>query len=130
MLSITRVFTGRINRRDWLMGKAYMLLFLLLSFLLGGFIAHVFERDVDLLGIANIAWFLLTVWIVMISLSLDVRRLHDFNKNWHWVLILVIPLAVLPYVLFLLLKKGDENENKFGPPPAPRESLRMILNNP
>lgn len=125
---ISRIFNGRIGRGDWLLGKLYTLLAFGIVFLMGGLIALSLESS-EFLPFANIGWFFLLAAVLVVSAGLDVRRLHDFGKNWHWlVFALVFPLAYIPLVAFLLLKKGDSGVNKFGAQDGQRESLAMILN--
>ena len=57
------------------------------------------------------------------SLSLTVRRLHDTNHHWYFMLINL--LAIIPlvgwiatiYFLMVLAEDGDQNTNEWGPSP-------------
>ena len=46
------------------------------------------------------------------SLSVMTRRLHDTGKSGWWCILCVTPLILL--LIFFLVKKGDDYENKFG----------------
>ena len=50
------------------------------------------------------------------SLSIAVRRLHDRNISGWWSLLFITPLGLL--LLIPLIRKGDENDNKYGLPPS------------
>ena len=50
------------------------------------------------------------------SLSITVRRLHDRNISGWWSLLFITPLGLL--LLIPLIRKGDENDNKYGLPPS------------
>jgi len=51
------------------------------------------------------------------SLAVTVRRLHDTNRSGWWVLIIFIPLIGPIFLLVFLCLKSDEGENQFGPNP-------------
>ena len=48
------------------------------------------------------------------SLSIAVRRLHDRNISGWWSLFFITPLGLL--LLIPLIRKGDEDDNKYGLP--------------
>ena len=51
------------------------------------------------------------------SLSVSVRRLHDVNRSGWWLLIELTVIGIF-LVLYWCCKKGDEGENRFGPKPV------------
>jgi len=51
---------------------------------------------------------------ILPSLSIAVRRLHDRNISGWWSLLFITPLGLL--LLIPLIRKGDENDNKYGSP--------------
>jgi uncharacterized membrane protein YhaH (DUF805 family) len=53
---------------------------------------------------------------ILPSLSIAVRRLHDRNISGWWSLLFITPLGLL--LLIPLIRKGDENDNKYGLPPS------------
>lgn len=44
-----------------------------------------------------------------------IRRLHDFNASGWWSLLFIVPVANLIFGLVLLLRRGSEGLNSFGP---------------
>jgi len=44
-----------------------------------------------------------------------IRRLHDTNMNGWWALLLVIPIVNVIFGLFVLIKRGTEGPNSYGP---------------
>lgn len=61
---------------------------------------------------------LFSVAILIPSLAVAVRRLHDTNKNGIYILICaLIPIIGLVWLLYLLTKEGDETDNEYGPSP-------------
>lgn len=62
-----------------------------------------------------VAVILLIYFVVLVfSLSLYVRRLHDVGRSGLWSLLLFVPLANILIFIYLLLKNGDKEENKYG----------------
>ena len=51
---------------------------------------------------------------ILPSLSIAVRRLHDRNISGWWSLLFITPLGLL--LLIPLIRKGDEDDNKYGLP--------------
>ena len=51
------------------------------------------------------------------SIAIGFRRLHDVNKSAWWFLIALIPLIGFFIIIYFYIKRGDEEENKFGPEP-------------
>lgn len=58
------------------------------------------------------------------GIALGARRLHDINKSGWWQLLWLASLLLIP--IFVLLwwaaKRGDDGENKYGPPSLPHTS--------
>lgn len=58
--------------------------------------------------------------LLLPSLAVAVRRLHDTGKSGWWLLAMIIPLVNIVIGIMLLiyyLKDSDRNPNKFGPSP-------------
>ena len=70
------------------------------------------ERAGELLWMISVAALLLPL------LAVGSRRLHDSNHSGWWQLLVLIPVAgwLVLFVFFLLA--SEEDENRFGAPPA------------
>ena len=53
--------------------------------------------------------------ILLPSIGLGVRRLHDVGKSGWLLLICLIPFGVI-YIIYLFAQKGDEDINQYGSP--------------
>ncbi len=55
--------------------------------------------------------------LILPSLSLTFRRLHDRNKSGVWLLLVFIPIvgAIVLFIWFLM--RGTVGDNRFGPDP-------------
>lgn len=108
-------FRGRSPRAElwW-----YMLLCVMLGGVFGG---------VDI-GIYGLRWLSsdtitrpsglwLSLLLVIPSLAVTVRRLHDIGKSGWWYLIGLIPLLGGLFLLIWFLRRGDAGPNAYGPDP-------------
>ena len=50
------------------------------------------------------------------SLAVTVRRLHDIGKGGGWIFISLIPFIGAIWLLILLIMQGELDENRFGKP--------------
>lgn len=84
-------FSGRANRVEFLM----WMLFVLIA------TAFIF-----------VGWLMLPV-VIIPSFSVAARRLHDVGKSGWWVILGLIP-PITFYVIYLLLSRGDRDDNRYG----------------
>lgn len=99
------VFSGRARRKEYWM---FMLFNLLISFALG-FIE-------GFLGGPGILSLIYTLAILIPSLAVTVRRLHDTGRSGWWVLISIVPILGIILLIFMLLD-SQPNENEYGQNP-------------
>ena len=65
---------------------------------------------------------LIMLGLLIPSLAVSIRRLHDTNRSGWWILIGLIPfLGALVLIVFYLLD-GTPGPNKYGPDPKGRVS--------
>ena len=60
--------------------------------------------------------FVFSIAIIIPSISLTARRLHDVNRSGWWMLLYFTIIGMIP-LLYWCCKKGDEGENQHGPNP-------------
>jgi uncharacterized membrane protein YhaH (DUF805 family) len=56
------------------------------------------------------------------SLAVGVRRLHDTDRSGWWLLIVLIPLVGAIVLLVFLVLEGTKGDNRFGPDPYAGEA--------
>lgn len=98
-------FDGRSRRAEYW----YALLGIVLTSFVVGIIA-------GLLGIGLLS----SIWELVIlipSIAISIRRLHDIGKSGWWVLINFIPLIGFIVLLVWACKEGDHGDNAYGPDP-------------
>ena len=69
--------------------------------------------------IIGTAVFYIIALIVLIlpSIAVLIRRLHDTDRTGWWYWIQLLPLIGLIVILVFMLSGGDEGDNKYGPNP-------------
>ena len=55
--------------------------------------------------------------LILPSISVAVRRMHDLDRSGWWVLILLIPIVGLIIFLVFACRRGTDGANRFGPDP-------------
>lgn len=83
--------------------------------LMGIFIAADINILVTLIGIVIAVYELA---IIVPSLALAIRRLHDTNKSGWMILVGLIPIIGWILVLIWYIQGGDPGANQYGPPPV------------
>lgn len=104
-------FSGRSLRSEYW----YWMLFTVLIGIVTGIIdiaLFPFEDASPLSSIAELA-------LLLPSLAVSVRRLHDVGRSGWWLLLAVVPVIGWIVLLVWTVTKGDAAENRFGPPPQP-----------
>jgi uncharacterized membrane protein YhaH (DUF805 family) len=106
-------FTGRARRTEYWM---FFLFNLIISFALG-IVEALFGGPGILGAIYGLA-------VLLPSLAVSVRRLHDTGRSGWWLLIGLVPLVGLVVLLVFAVQEGQPGDNAFGPNPkgtvAPR----------
>jgi uncharacterized membrane protein YhaH (DUF805 family) len=69
------------------------------------------KADVGVLGI------LYALLVLVPSIAVAVRRLHDTNRSGWWLLIAMVPLLGVIVLLVMLCLDSTPGDNRFGPNP-------------
>lgn len=102
-------FKGRASRSEYWRFVAVTIALGFIINVLNFIFSHTFLGS--LISLVSFAY---SCAILLPSIGIAVRRLHDVNTS-GWVLLAgFIPFIGLVYVIYLLAKKGDEADNKFG----------------
>lgn len=110
-------FEGRARRREyWMYFLAYMIIYVALYALM-----FIFAAIADFLAvIISILLAFFALGLLLPSLAVGVRRLHDTNKSGWFMLLGFVPLANF-YLLYLMILEGDKGPNQYGPDPKSGE---------
>ena len=106
------VFSGRSRRKEYW----YFVLFnIIVAIVLAGIDALLgtfnFTSSIGLLsGIYGLA-------VIIPSLAVTVRRLHDIDRSGWWIFINLIPLLGAIVLLVFAVSEGTPGNNRYGPNP-------------
>jgi len=108
------VFAGRAQRKEF---WTFFLTNLLIALSLGGIdiLLGTWNPD-DRFGLVS---FIFEVVILIPTIAVSIRRLHDTNRSGWQYLILFIPLIGWIYFLVLMGENSQPSENRYGPNPKP-----------
>lgn len=82
----------------------------------GGILSFILSDNPE--DVAPVIFAAMSLVILSPSCSLLVRRLHDTGRSGWWGILIILPVVGWIILLFFLLRKGQEFENRFGPPPV------------
>jgi len=106
------VFKGRSSRQEYISFSVFVFIISFLLSLIEGLLG-LFPSAED--------WSVLEAIFVLVtilpSFSVMVRRLHDINKSGWWFFITLTIIGFIPFVYWVIFKRSDEGENKYGSNP-------------
>lgn len=66
--------------------------------------------------ISGMAVMVASLALLLPSIAVGVRRLHDIDKSGWWMLLMIVPIVSLLLIIFFV-KKGTDGPNRFGEDP-------------
>ena len=106
------VFSGRARRKEYWMFVLFNAIFFIIAIILDNVLGTAIEN----VGY-GLFYFLYFLAVLIPSLAVAIRRLHDVGKSGWFLLISLIPIIGAIWLLVLLCTKGDAGENKYGANP-------------
>ena len=107
-------FSGRSTRGEFLACQIVLLGLLFGPIITLGFI----QRLSDTLGaIVSLAFSIMLLATLIPNLAVSVRRLHDQDKSGIYLLLVIVPAVGWLFWLILMLSRGTDGENSYGPDP-------------
>lgn len=109
------VFAGRARRKEfWFFVLFDIIVTVGLVFVdkLAGTELTVPGRDVGMIGV------IYSILVLLPSIAVTVRRLHDTDRSGVWFLIIIIPLLGPLILLVMNLQRGTSGPNRFGAGPT------------
>jgi uncharacterized membrane protein YhaH (DUF805 family) len=100
------VFTGRARRQEYWM---FTLINVLVFFVLAG-VFSALGLDSNIAGIYILA-------VLLPSIAVTVRRLHDTNRSAWWLLLFFVPVIGDIVLLVFTVFNGTQGENDYGADP-------------
>ena len=105
-------FSGRSNRSEYWYYTLFSVIFVILAIVLDNVLGFAFEGSPY-----GPIYFIYALATLVPSLEVTVRRLHDTNKSGWNLLISLIPIVGSIWMLVIMISKGTDGENKYGPDP-------------
>ncbi len=106
-------FNGRSRRSEYWWPVLFHTLVYVVALLLSVVLGSISELLGAIVGIALLIYY---VAILIPSLAVGVRRLHDRDMSGWWLLLGFVPFAGFVLLVFFVLE-GTNGPNKFGPDP-------------
>lgn len=100
------VFDGRAGRQEFWMFVLFSIIVYIVVAIVGNII-H-FPALAGLYGLA----------VLLPTLGVEIRRLHDIDKSGWWILISFVPIIGGIWLLVLFCMAGTPGANRFGPAPG------------
>ena len=104
-------FSGRARRKEYWMFVLINLVVSVVLALIDGLIGSVSETGMGLLSSVY------SIGVLIPSLALSVRRLHDTGRTGWWVLISIIPVIGAVVLLVFMLLDSEPGSNRYGANP-------------
>jgi uncharacterized membrane protein YhaH (DUF805 family) len=96
-------FSGRARRKEyWLFNLFYIIFAIIVMF-----VEYIFGTVIIFMGLFMIA-------LIIPSMAVTVRRMHDIGKSGWWLLITFIPLFGSIWFFILLCTNSQKGENQYG----------------
>ncbi|MFF0714761.1 DUF805 domain-containing protein [Streptomyces bauhiniae] len=99
------VFSGRARRKEYWM---FTLFSVIISIVL-----TILDNALDINFLAG----LYSLAVLLPSLAVGVRRLHDTSRSGWWLLVALIPLIGAIVLLVFFVSEGKPEANEYGPNP-------------
>ena len=110
------VFSGRARRKEYWLFYVGCLLAALVGGFIDGFFVFVSDMGLGLFG------GLVTLGVIIPSVAVGVRRLHDTGRSGWWLLISIIPIVGWIVLIIFWCLDGTKGANRFGEDPKNREN--------
>lgn len=105
------VFQGRARRKEYWMFTLFSMLIYIGLMIIEGILGMGGEGGLGLLSI------LYSLGVLLPSIGVTIRRLHDTGRSGWWLLICLVPLVGGIVLLVFLVLDGQPGSNQYGPNP-------------
>jgi len=109
-------FSGRAGRREYWMYALFYAIVAIAVYVVFGIVGAAAARDGSGFALGGLGVTLLSLALILPSLAVTVRRLHDIGRSGWWWLIGFIPFGSLVLFIFTVLD-SQPGDNPYGPNP-------------
>ena len=108
-------FKGRAGRREfWYFTLFYLIIAVILGIIDSLVFGSVSENGTPSAGVLGSIF---SLALLLPSLGISIRRLHDIGKSGWWLLIGLVPLIGCIVLLIFYIKDSQPGTNQYGPNP-------------
>jgi uncharacterized membrane protein YhaH (DUF805 family) len=114
------VFNGRARRKEYWMFVLFYIIFGAVAAVLDNLLGTTMESNVGGQIIKSPVGYITNLYslaMLIPSLAVSVRRLHDTSRTGWWILINLIPIIGQIWYLILMVLDSQPGQNKYGPNP-------------
>ena len=105
------VFSGRATRAEYWYFVLFNIIAIVVLSVADIILTGVTEKNI---GFLNIIY---SLAVLIPSLAVAIRRLHDIGKSGWWLLVSLIPLIGSIWLLILMVTDSAAGDNQYGPNP-------------
>lgn len=125
----SKLFTGRINRRNLFFGLVTSLVLIPLGAIVDNLVGLLIPNDI-FKNVVIVIYIIFVGCVLLFNISLQVRRWHDLGRSGLSVLFNLIPGLNIFALLYIFAAKGQRQNNKYGISPSsqiryPQDILNM-----
>jgi uncharacterized membrane protein YhaH (DUF805 family) len=107
-ISPVRDFKGRAQRKEYWMFALFNLVIMIVLTLVGGGGEG---------GLGDVLSGLYSLAVMVPSVAVTVRRLHDIGRSGWWALLMIVPLIGALILIFFAIQDSQPEANEYGPNP-------------
>ncbi len=115
-------FSGRARRKEYWMFVLFNVIFAIVAMVLDNVLGLASKE----LGYGPI-YGLYALAMILPSLAVAARRLHDIGKSGWWQLIALIPIIGVIVLIVWYVREGDHGDNAYGPDPKAGEGTSATV---
>lgn len=105
-------FSGRARRSEYW----YFVLFGFILSIVASIVDTAILHSADEHGAGPVSA-IVSIALLLPSLAVGARRLHDIDRSGWWLLIVFVPLIGFLVLIYWACRRGSEGDNRFGPSP-------------
>jgi uncharacterized membrane protein YhaH (DUF805 family) len=111
------IFTGRTSRKEYWMFILFNFLFSGIAILIDNLIGTTIQTDYGVTLPYGYIYMLYVLALIIPSIAVSVRRLHDVGKSGWFMLLVLIPVIGSIWFIVFMLSNSNQGDNKYGANP-------------
>ena len=110
------VFNGRARRKEFWMFTLFSIIASLILAAIDRIIGTTYNN-----GTSGILQNIYSLAVLLPTIGVGIRRMHDTNRSGWWILINLIPCIGWIWFIVLAAQEGNAGDNQYGPDPKAAE---------